>query len=66
MKKVRKPRYCSRCGEEIAADELASLPSTTCALCCNMQLEAAQIHQEKRHAAPAGLPLLHLAIIRPQ
>lgn len=53
MKKVRKPHYCSRCGDEIAADEYALLPSTTCALCCNMQLEAVQIHGEKR-SAPAA------------
>ncbi|MCK9606969.1 MAG: hypothetical protein M0R33_11050 [Methylomonas sp.] len=62
MKKVRKIVYCSRCGDEISAEELALLSGTTCALCSHMQQEARQIHQEKRKSA-IRLPLLHTVSI---
>ncbi|QPK62082.1 hypothetical protein IVG45_14590 [Methylomonas sp. LL1] len=47
MKKVHKNVYCSRCGDEISADELKLLSGTTCALCSHMQHESLQIRRHK-------------------
>ncbi|MCQ8129486.1 hypothetical protein [Methylomonas rivi] len=59
MKKVRNIVYCSRCGDEIPAEELALLTGNTCALCSHMQQEARQIRQAKpKH--PATLPPLRV------
>lgn len=62
MKKVRKIIYCSRCGDEISAEELALVPGTTCALCSHMQYEAREIRQSKRKAVPSALPLHTIAV----
>lgn len=62
MKKVRKIVYCSRCGDEISAEELALAPGTTCALCSHMQYEAREIRQQKRKRVAAVLPLHPVAV----
>jgi RNA polymerase-binding transcription factor DksA len=62
MKKVRKIVYCSRCGDEISAEELALVPGTTCALCSHMQYEAREIRQSKHKAVPSALPLHTVAV----
>lgn len=55
MKTVYKRVFCSRCGDEISAEELAMLSGPTCALCAHMQFEALQIwadkHEMKAHGA---------------
>lgn len=48
MKKVQKQRvYCSRCGDEISEEELATLSGPTCAWCEHMYAEAVQVWAEK-------------------
>lgn len=43
--KLTRSSYCSRCGDEIAADELPFLQRTTlCAFCCNTHLECLEIY----------------------
>lgn len=47
--------FCSRCGDEIPADELALLKDTSlCALCWNMRLESLSIrHSVVKKTKPA-------------
>lgn len=50
MKPISKPlTFCTRCGDDIPADELQFLANTgLCAFCSNIALEAAEIHSAKR------------------
>ncbi|MGY6276818.1 hypothetical protein [Methylomonas sp. MgM2] len=68
MKKVPKPVYCSRCGDEISPAELITLEGSLCALCANMHLEAQEIHRNKRKLKPKkpGINRLHLVATNPQ
>lgn len=66
MKKVPKTVYCSRCGDEIAVEELPLAAGTTCALCSNMQLEAQQILHEKRKQRRPELSLVYSLSIKPR
>jgi len=51
--------YCSRCGDEIPADEQKLLQNTTrCAVCCNMYLEGLEIHKAHTQRAKPSLTLV--------
>ena len=52
MKQLLQPIYCSRCGDEVTADELAMTQSTVCALCLHMQLEAEAIWRQSHRLSP--------------
>ncbi len=55
MKKVRKPLYCRRCGDQISPEEQALLSGSDCAFCSMMQLEAVQIQTSKHKAFKAAV-----------
>jgi ribosomal protein L18 len=51
MRKVPETVCCSRCGDEIGAEELMQSLDRLCVFCSNMHLEAQQITQSQRHKA---------------
>lgn len=59
MKPISKPlTFCSRCGDDIQADELQFLPDTSlCALCSNIASEAVEIHAAKQPKAKTVIRL---------
>lgn len=65
MKKVPKTVCCSRCGDEIAPEELVYCLDHLCALCSNMRLEAQEIAR-MQHQRRNSYPPIHSVPINQQ
>ncbi|MGZ4960255.1 MAG: hypothetical protein ACXV7J_13460 [Methylomonas sp.] len=48
MKTPKKSLYCSRCGDELSADEIRQIGGSICAFCDNIRAEALQMHELRR------------------
>lgn len=46
MKTLQQFVYCSRCGDELSADEIPQMGEPLCAFCDNMRIEALHIHEQ--------------------
>lgn len=45
MKMPQKSVHCSRCGDELSADEISQLEGSICAFCDHIRTEAQQTHE---------------------
>jgi hypothetical protein len=55
MKTSQQSIYCSRCGDELSADEMLMLDGATCAFCDHIRAEALQIHEYRlRNGKPSA------------
>lgn len=66
MKKVSATVCCSRCGDMMAAEELALSPDGLCALCSNMHLEAREVIRSRRGIGKAKSLSLQPVSVKPQ
>ncbi len=68
MKTPQQSVYCSRCGDELSANEMLLLDGTICAFCDNMHSEALEIHAHNlKPSKPAArnLPIATKALGNP-
>ncbi len=47
MKKPQISGHCSRCGDELSADEVSQVGESICAFCDNIRAEALEIHEQR-------------------
>ena len=66
MKKVPETVCCSRCGDEIPAEELVQSLDKLCVFCSNMRLEARQTAQNQRQRLKAHTVSIYSVPVSPQ